>query len=91
MVRKEKGLPLLVDLLSAESDRVVCATATALRNLAIDEKNKELVGEYILEMCSNVVTTGKSISWFLVVLIYDHWYLELLKDYPSHKPAYLKV
>ena len=45
MVRKEKALPLLVDLLSAESDRVVCATATALRNLAIDEKNKELVGE----------------------------------------------
>ena len=53
MVRKEKGLPLLVDLLSAESDRVVCATATALRNLAIDEKNKELVGEF--EMCFVVV------------------------------------
>ncbi|XP_059170841.1 splicing regulator ARVCF-like isoform X2 [Physella acuta] len=48
MVRKEKGLPLLVDLLSAESDRVVCATATALRNLAIDEKNKELVGKYAI-------------------------------------------
>ncbi|BFZ04803.1 hypothetical protein BsWGS_07842 [Bradybaena similaris] len=48
MVRKEKGLPLLVDLLSAESDRVVCATATALRNLAIDDKNKELVGKYAI-------------------------------------------
>ncbi|GFR67311.1 armadillo repeat protein deleted in velo-cardio-facial syndrome-like protein [Elysia marginata] len=48
MVRKEKALPLLVDLLSAESDRVVCATATALRNLAIDEKNKELVGKYAI-------------------------------------------
>ena len=48
MVRKEKALPMLVDLLSSENDRVVCATATALRNLAIDEKNKELVGQYAL-------------------------------------------
>ncbi|RUS70940.1 hypothetical protein EGW08_021297 [Elysia chlorotica] len=48
MVRKEKALPMLVDLLSSENDRVVCATATALRNLAIDEKNKELVGKYAI-------------------------------------------
>ena len=27
-----------------EVDRVVCAVATALRNLAIDQRNKELVG-----------------------------------------------
>ena len=45
-VRKEKGLPILVELLRMEVDRVVCAVATALRNLAIDQRNKELVGAY---------------------------------------------
>lgn len=44
LVRKEKGLPFLVDLLTQESDGVVCHAALALRNLAIDEKNKELIG-----------------------------------------------
>ena len=43
-VRKEKGLPILVELLRMEADRVVCAVATALRNLAIDQRNKELIG-----------------------------------------------
>jgi hypothetical protein len=45
-VRKEKGLPILVELLRMEVDRVVCAVATALRNLAIDERNKELIGAF---------------------------------------------
>ncbi|XP_071099764.1 splicing regulator ARVCF-like isoform X3 [Haliotis cracherodii] len=49
LVRKEKGLPNLVDLLTFENDRVVCAAATALRNLAIDERNKELVGKYAMQ------------------------------------------
>ena len=43
-VRKEKALPILVELLNLEADRVVCASATALRNLAIDPKNNELIG-----------------------------------------------
>lgn len=30
-----------------EVDRVVCAVATALRNLAIDQRNKELIGQLI--------------------------------------------
>lgn len=46
-VRKEKGLPILVELLRMEVDRVVCAVATALRNLAIDQRNKELIGIFI--------------------------------------------
>lgn len=46
-VRKEKGLPILVELLRMEVDRVVCAVATALRNLAIDQRNKELIGNFI--------------------------------------------
>ena len=48
-VRKEKGLPILVELLRMEVDRVVCAVATALRNLAIDQRNKELVGRLCLK------------------------------------------
>lgn len=47
-VRKEKGLPVLVELLRMEVDRVVCAVATALRNLALDPRNKELIGKYAM-------------------------------------------
>uniref|UniRef100_A0A3B3WKR3 Catenin delta 2 n=1 Tax=Poecilia mexicana TaxID=48701 RepID=A0A3B3WKR3_9TELE len=32
-VRKEKGLPILVELLRIDNDKVVCAVATALRNM----------------------------------------------------------
>lgn len=48
-VRKEKGLPVLVELLRMEVDRVVCAVATALRNLAMDSRNKELIGKYAMK------------------------------------------
>lgn len=44
-VRKEKGLPILVELLRIDNDRVVCAVATALRNMALDVRNKELIGK----------------------------------------------
>jgi len=43
-VRKEKGLPILVELLRMNYDPVVRAVATALRNLAIDPRNKDLIG-----------------------------------------------
>lgn len=43
-VRKEKGLPILVELLRMDNDRVVCSVATALRNMALDSRNKELIG-----------------------------------------------
>lgn len=43
-MRKEKGLPILVELLRIDNDRVVCAVATALRNMALDVRNKELIG-----------------------------------------------
>lgn len=45
-VRKEKGLPILVELLRIDNDKVVCAVATALRNMALDIRNKELIGEW---------------------------------------------
>lgn len=45
-VRKEKGLPILVELLRMDNDRVVSSVATALRNMALDVRNKELIGMY---------------------------------------------
>lgn len=48
-VRKEKGLPILVELLRMNYDPVVRAVATALRNLAIDPRNKDLIGKYAVK------------------------------------------
>ncbi|XP_023933568.1 catenin delta-1 isoform X2 [Lingula anatina] len=47
-VRKEKGLPIIVECLGIEADRVVSAAAIALRNLALDTRNKELIGKYAM-------------------------------------------
>uniref|UniRef100_A0A8R1DLC3 Fibronectin type-III domain-containing protein n=1 Tax=Caenorhabditis japonica TaxID=281687 RepID=A0A8R1DLC3_CAEJA len=47
-VRVEKGLPVLVELIRLPEDFVVCAVATALRNLSIDPRNRELIGKYAL-------------------------------------------
>lgn len=44
-VRREKGLSVITSLLRLPNDLVVRATAFCLRNLAIDLKNKELLGE----------------------------------------------
>lgn len=44
-VRKEKGLPTLVELLRSDVDKVVRAVAIALRNLAMDRRNKDLIGK----------------------------------------------
>ncbi|KAJ7392242.1 hypothetical protein OS493_013620 [Desmophyllum pertusum] len=48
-VRKEKGLPILVELLRMNHDPVVRAVSTALRNLAIDPRNKDLIGKYAIK------------------------------------------
>lgn len=47
-MRKEKGLPILVELLRSDSDKVVRAVAIALRNLSIDRRNKDLIGIFRL-------------------------------------------
>lgn len=44
LIRREKALPSLVDLLGQDRDDIVCHSALALRNLAIDENNKALIG-----------------------------------------------
>uniref|UniRef100_A0A183IX98 Plakophilin 4 n=1 Tax=Soboliphyme baturini TaxID=241478 RepID=A0A183IX98_9BILA len=48
VVRKEKGLPILVELLRTDTEKVKCASAKALRNLALDGRNKELIGKYAM-------------------------------------------
>ncbi|XP_063986606.1 catenin delta-2 isoform X1 [Diachasmimorpha longicaudata] len=59
-VRKEKCLPILVELLRMEVDRVVCAVATALRNLAIDQRNKELIGKYAMRDLIQKLPSGNN-------------------------------
>lgn len=44
VTRHEKGLPMMTELLSHGSDRVVRAMSGALRNLAIDARNRDLLG-----------------------------------------------
>ncbi|MBN3270891.1 CTND2 protein, partial [Polyodon spathula] len=61
-VRKEKGLPILVELLRIDSDRVVCAVATALRNMALDVRNKELIGKYAMRDLVHRLPGGNSSS-----------------------------
>lgn len=48
-VRTEKGLPVLVELLRLNDDKVVCAVTTALRNLSLDQRNRELIGKYAMK------------------------------------------
>ncbi|KAM9487401.1 plakophilin-4-like isoform 1-T1 [Clarias gariepinus] len=59
-VRKEKGLPILVELLRMDNDRVVCSVATALRNMALDVRNKELIGKYAMRDLVNRLPGGST-------------------------------
>uniref|UniRef100_A0A8C7YWJ8 Catenin delta 2 n=1 Tax=Oryzias sinensis TaxID=183150 RepID=A0A8C7YWJ8_9TELE len=59
-VRKEKGLPILVELLRIDNDKVVCAVATALRNMALDIRNKELIGKYAMRDLIHRLPGGSS-------------------------------
>uniref|UniRef100_A0A8D3CKG2 Catenin delta 2 n=1 Tax=Scophthalmus maximus TaxID=52904 RepID=A0A8D3CKG2_SCOMX len=61
-VRKEKGLPILVELLRIDNDKVVCAVATALRNMALDIRNKELIGKYAMRDLIHRLPGSSSIS-----------------------------
>uniref|UniRef100_A0A8C9T3E2 Catenin delta 1 n=1 Tax=Scleropages formosus TaxID=113540 RepID=A0A8C9T3E2_SCLFO len=46
VMRQEKGLPVLTELLGHGNNRVVRAMSGALRNLALDPRNKELMGKH---------------------------------------------
>ena len=45
LLRHEKGLPMMTELLAHGNDRVVRAMSGALRNLAIDARNRDLLGQ----------------------------------------------
>uniref|UniRef100_A0AAY4BQD3 Armadillo repeat protein deleted in velo-cardio-facial syndrome n=1 Tax=Denticeps clupeoides TaxID=299321 RepID=A0AAY4BQD3_9TELE len=65
-VRKEKGLPILVELLRSDSDKVVRAVAIALRNLSIDRRNKDLIGR----ITQKPICTLMHKPHFFVILTY---------------------
>ncbi|XP_054890060.1 catenin delta-1-like isoform X1 [Poeciliopsis prolifica] len=62
MMRLEKGLPIVTELLSHNNDRVVRAMSGALRNLAIDNRNSELLGEHALPHLVAVLPGGQNQS-----------------------------
>ena len=43
-MRNTKGLPAIIALIEANHDPVIRAATTALRNLAIDPRNKAIIG-----------------------------------------------
>ena len=57
--RKERGLPILVELLRSGSDKVVRAVAIALRNLPIDRRNKDLIGSYAMQDLVSSLPSGQ--------------------------------
>uniref|UniRef100_A0A667YVS2 ARVCF delta catenin family member n=1 Tax=Myripristis murdjan TaxID=586833 RepID=A0A667YVS2_9TELE len=87
-VRKEKGLPILVELLRSDADKVVRAVAIALRNLAIDRRNKDLIGSYATrDLVSNLPCgqqcPAKNLEGDTVVSILNTMH-EIITDSPEN-------
>ncbi|XP_023701108.2 catenin delta-1-like isoform X1 [Paramormyrops kingsleyae] len=60
MVRLEKGLPIMTELLSHGSDRVVRAMSGAMRNLSLDARNRELLGRHAVpNLVANLPAGGQ--------------------------------
>ncbi|XP_011480090.1 armadillo repeat protein deleted in velo-cardio-facial syndrome homolog isoform X1 [Oryzias latipes] len=90
-VRKEKGLPVLVELLRSDVDKVVRAVAIALRNLAIDKRNKDLIANYALrELVGNLPCgqqhPAKNLEGDTVVSILNTIH-EIITDSPENARA----
>lgn len=67
-MRLEKGLPMMAELLAHGNDRVVRAMSGALRNLAIDNRNCELLGKVIacnVSVWDNISVVVKSILFLI--------------------------
>ena len=62
VVRNSKGLPIIITLLEANHDPVIRAATTALRNLAIDPRNKAIIGRspYMAYIC-NAKVDGENV------------------------------
>uniref|UniRef100_A0A7N6BTV4 Catenin delta 1 n=1 Tax=Anabas testudineus TaxID=64144 RepID=A0A7N6BTV4_ANATE len=73
-VRLEKGLPMMAELLAHGNDRVVRAMSGALRNLAIDNRNCELLGLHavphlVANLPTNQSQSGRALSEETVVSV----------------------
>ncbi|KAM6902880.1 splicing regulator ARVCF-like [Xenentodon cancila] len=93
-VRKEKGLPILVELLRSDVDKVVRAVAIALRNLAIDRRNKDLIASYALRDLVGNLPCGqqhpaKNLEGDTVVSILNTIY-EIIVDNPENARALIQ-
>ncbi|XP_044044828.1 catenin delta-1 isoform X2 [Siniperca chuatsi] len=61
LLRQEKGLPMITELLAHGNDRVVRAMSGALRNLAIDARNRDLLGKHAVpHLVANLPGGGQS-------------------------------
>ncbi|XP_037341211.1 splicing regulator ARVCF isoform X2 [Pungitius pungitius] len=93
-VRKEKGLPVLVELLRSDVDKVVRAVAIALRNLAMDRRNKDLIGSYALRDLVGNLPCGqqhpaKNLEGDTVVSILNTIH-EIITDSPENARALIQ-
>ncbi|TMS08638.1 Armadillo repeat protein deleted in velo-cardio-facial syndrome-like protein [Larimichthys crocea] len=93
-VRKEKGLPILVELLRSDVDKVVRAVAIALRNLAMDRRNKDLIGSYALRDLVGNLPCGqqhpaKNLEGDTVVSILNTIH-EIITDNPENARALIQ-
>ncbi|KAK2819167.1 hypothetical protein Q5P01_024728 [Channa striata] len=93
-VRKEKGLPILVELLRSDVDKVVRAVAIAIRNLAMDRRNKDLIGSYALRDLVNNLPCGqqhpaKNLEGDTVVSILNTIH-EIITDSPENARALMQ-
>lgn len=69
-LRQEKALSAIAELLTSEHERVVKAASGALRNLAVDARNKELIGKHAIpNLVKNLPGGQQNSSWnFLKIL-----------------------
>lgn len=93
-VRKEKGLPILVELLRSDVDKVIRAVAIALRNLAMDRRNKDLIGSYALRDLMGNLPCGqqhpaKNLEGDTVVSILNTIH-EIITDSPENARALIQ-
>ncbi|XP_021103941.1 catenin delta-1 isoform X1 [Heterocephalus glaber] len=63
-LRQEKALSAIADLLTNEHERVLKAASGALRNLAVDARNKELIGKHAIpNLVKNLPGGQQNASW----------------------------
>lgn len=99
-LRQEKGLSAIADLLANDSERVVKAASGALRNLAVDARNKELIGEGCGEPLPPPNPSGSSgrsslwLGWLrgcVGAVVAPSWVVAPLQVAPEHQNSFLTL